>query len=242
MYFQKRQVAAAIEDEIVDDFFFLNCGFDLASTGYKWLNNSSAIIIEVQVMVKCNDCCRPRRANGVWVICVKKKSGPESEQEDNDNSDVSENTSTWDYINIEGEGEEKYLCLMTPHAEVVQKLYLVLTFSVARTPQGERKLGTKKRKLNKHAEVKDELPENCYNADNRDLGFPPDASISVGVQYDYKLMPDYGKKLFALNKPCLLQPNWRKLNGELIVPWKNYQQLRPGTVVVANIKHNGNGK
>ncbi|KAJ4465217.1 hypothetical protein C8R41DRAFT_871932 [Lentinula lateritia] len=178
---------------------------------------------------------------------VKKKSGPESEQEDNDNSDVSENTSTWDYINIEGEGEEKYLCLMTPHAEVVQKLYLVLTFSVARemvidhpldtitltgpllymTPQGERKLGTKA--------VKDELPENCYNADNRDLDFPPDASISVGVQYDYKLMPDYGKKLFALNKPCLLQPNWHKLNGELIVPWKNYQQLRPGTVVVANV-------
>ncbi|KAH7867641.1 uncharacterized protein C8R40DRAFT_1075448 [Lentinula edodes] len=124
--------------------------------------------------------------------CVKKKSGPESEQEDNDNSDVSENTSTWDCTKIEGEGEEKYLCLMTPHAEVVRKLYLVLTFSVARevvidhsldaialtgpllyvTPQGERKLGTKagididnvssklkKRKLNKHAEVEDELPE-----------------------------------------------------------------------------------
>ncbi|KAJ3861218.1 hypothetical protein EV359DRAFT_66664 [Lentinula novae-zelandiae] len=156
--------------------------------------------------------------------CVKKKSGPESEQEDNDNSDVSENTSTWDYINIEGEGEEKYLCLMTPHAEVVQL-----------RKESESWEPKRKRKLNKHAEVEDELPENCYNADNRDLGFPPDASISVGVQYDYKLMPDYSKKLFALNKPRLLQPDWRKLNGELIVPWKNYQQLRPGTVVVANV-------
>ncbi|KAJ3859076.1 hypothetical protein EV359DRAFT_68479, partial [Lentinula novae-zelandiae] len=95
------------------------------------------------------------------------------------------------------------------------------------TPQGERKLGTKA--------VEDELPENCYNADDRDLGFPPDASISVGAQYDYKLMPDYGGKLFALNKARLLQPDWRKPDGKLIVPWKNYQQLRPGTAVVANV-------
>ncbi|KAJ3924896.1 MAG: hypothetical protein NXY57DRAFT_1044559 [Lentinula lateritia] len=98
--------------------------------------------------------------------------------------------------------------------------------------QGERKFGTeagididnvssklKKRELKKHTEVEDKLPENCYNADNRDLGFPP----------------DYGRKLFALNKVCLLQPNWHKLHSELIVPWKNYQQLRLGTVVVANV-------
>ncbi|KAJ3870620.1 hypothetical protein F5051DRAFT_447415 [Lentinula edodes] len=55
----------------------------------------------------------------------------------------------------------------------------------------------------------------------RDLGFPPDASISVGAQYDYKLMPDYSGKLFALNKARLLQPNWHKIDGELIVPVKS---------------------
>ncbi|KAJ4468583.1 hypothetical protein C8J55DRAFT_564735 [Lentinula edodes] len=62
-----------------------------------------------------------------------------------------------------------------------------------------------------------------------------DANITIGVQYDYKLMPDYGGKVFALNKAHLLQPDWHKINRDLIVPWKNYLQLRPGTVVVANV-------
>ncbi|KAJ3910910.1 hypothetical protein F5877DRAFT_86779 [Lentinula edodes] len=125
---------------------------------------------------------------------------------------------------------------MTPHAEVVRKLYLVLTFSVARTPQGERKLGTKagididnvssklkKRKLNKHAEVEDELPERIVTMLTTEIwvSLLVYASISVGAQYDYKLMPDYSGKLFALNKARLLQPDWRKIDGELIVPVKS---------------------
>ncbi|KAJ3846653.1 hypothetical protein EV368DRAFT_88704 [Lentinula lateritia] len=115
-------------------------------------------------------------------------------------------------------------------------------------PQGERKLGSKKnteidyvasklkkRKLNKLSDAEEELAVGSHHANDVDLGFPPDASITVGAQYDYKLMPDYGGKVFAFNKARLIQPDWRKLDGDLIVPWKNYLQLRPGTVVVANV-------
>ncbi|KAH7867668.1 uncharacterized protein C8R40DRAFT_1178820 [Lentinula edodes] len=104
------------------------------------------------------------------------------------------------------------------------------------TPQGERKLGTKagididnvssklkKRKLNKHAEVEDELPERIVTMLTTEIwvSLLVYASISVGAQYDYKLMPDYSGKLFALNKARLLQPDWRKIDGELIVPVKS---------------------
>ncbi|KAH7870457.1 uncharacterized protein C8R40DRAFT_1175477 [Lentinula edodes] len=110
-------------------------------------------------------------------------------------------------------------------------------------PQAERRSGTKggidtnniasklkKRKLTQSSDGEKE-PDDPHKS----LGFPPDASITVGAQYDYKLMPDYGGKVFALNKARLLQPDWRKIDGDLIVPWKNYLQLRPGTVVVANV-------
>ncbi|KAJ3909203.1 hypothetical protein F5879DRAFT_918441 [Lentinula edodes] len=115
-------------------------------------------------------------------------------------------------------------------------------------PQGERKSGSKKnteidyvasklkkRKLNKLSDAEEELAAGSYHSNHVDLGFPPDASITVGAQYDYKLMPDYGGKVFAFNKARLIQPDWRKLDGDLIVPWRNYLQLRPGTVVVANV-------
>ncbi|KAJ3878274.1 hypothetical protein F5051DRAFT_439877 [Lentinula edodes] len=110
-------------------------------------------------------------------------------------------------------------------------------------PQAERRSGTKggidtnniASKLKKRKLTQSSDGEKDPDDPHKSLGFPPDASITVGAQYDYKLMPDYGGKVFALNKARLLQPDWRKIDGDLIVPWKNYLQLRPGTVVVVNV-------
>ncbi|GAW09082.1 protein [Lentinula edodes] len=67
------------------------------------------------------------------------------------------------------------------------------------------------------------------------MHYPTESSIQVGALYNYNLMPDYGGNCFALNNARLIQPDWRKIDDTLIVPWKNYLQLRPGTVVVANV-------
>ncbi|KAJ4464239.1 hypothetical protein C8J55DRAFT_567020 [Lentinula edodes] len=56
-----------------------------------------------------------------------------------------------------------------------------------------------------------------------------------GAMYDYRLMPDYGGRMFALSKAHLVQPNWRQLDGSLIKPWNNYLQLSAGTLIVVNI-------
>ncbi|KAJ3897804.1 hypothetical protein F5879DRAFT_995513 [Lentinula edodes] len=59
--------------------------------------------------------------------------------------------------------------------------------------------------------------------------------IYLGAEYDYRLMPDFGGPVFALDKAKLVQPNWRNIKNEFITPWMNYDQLRPGVLVVANV-------
>ncbi|KAJ3853200.1 hypothetical protein EV368DRAFT_64302 [Lentinula lateritia] len=65
--------------------------------------------------------------------------------------------------------------------------------------------------------------------------WPSESKIYLGAEYDHRLMPDFGGRLFALKRAKLLQPDWRDINGRLIVPWNNHSSLRPGTLVVANI-------
>ncbi|KAJ3910790.1 hypothetical protein F5877DRAFT_87034 [Lentinula edodes] len=48
-------------------------------------------------------------------------------------------------------------------------------------------------------------------------------------------MPDFGGPVFAMKKAKLIQPQWTNIKNELIVPWKNYDSLRPGTLVVATV-------
>ncbi|KAH7871981.1 uncharacterized protein C8R40DRAFT_1174053 [Lentinula edodes] len=59
--------------------------------------------------------------------------------------------------------------------------------------------------------------------------------IYVGAEYDHRLMPDSGGRLFALKKAKLVQPDWRDISGSLITPWSNYASLRPGTLIIANV-------
>ncbi|KAJ3897805.1 hypothetical protein F5879DRAFT_995514 [Lentinula edodes] len=65
--------------------------------------------------------------------------------------------------------------------------------------------------------------------------WPTGDEIHVGAEYDYRLMPDSGGRLFSLKKAKLVQPDWRDISGALITPWSNHASLRPGTVIVANI-------
>ncbi|KAH7871980.1 uncharacterized protein C8R40DRAFT_1174052 [Lentinula edodes] len=64
---------------------------------------------------------------------------------------------------------------------------------------------------------------------------PNQQEICLGAEYDHRLMPDFGGPVFALDRAKLIQPNWRNINNDLIPPWLNYDCLRPGVLVVANI-------
>ncbi|KAJ3878151.1 hypothetical protein F5879DRAFT_988131 [Lentinula edodes] len=64
---------------------------------------------------------------------------------------------------------------------------------------------------------------------------PKSQEIYLGAEYDHRLMPDFGGPVFALDRAKLIQPNWRNLKNEFITPWMNYDALRPGVLVVANV-------
>ncbi|KAJ3916318.1 hypothetical protein F5877DRAFT_81009 [Lentinula edodes] len=67
------------------------------------------------------------------------------------------------------------------------------------------------------------------------LAFPTGQQIFAGAEYDHRLMPDFGGPVFAMKKAKLIQPQWTDIRNDLIVPWKNYDLLRPGTLVVATV-------
>ncbi|KAJ7120674.1 hypothetical protein C8R43DRAFT_1136625 [Mycena crocata] len=83
-----------------------------------------------------------------------------------------------------------------------------------------------KRKLD---EVDDETP-----VDRDDPGeFPGPDDIKLGAHYEPTLLPDFGGDMFNLTKGKLAQQNIKNKKGELIPPWKIYEELRPGTLVLA---------
>ncbi|KAJ4489697.1 hypothetical protein C8J55DRAFT_557589 [Lentinula edodes] len=104
------------------------------------------------------------------------------------------------------------------------------------------------RKLNEAEHGRKMYKKRAYNEHNNDAPidiessrllkpykWPLASEIYCGALYDHRLMPDFGGPLFALKKAKPVQPDWRDVDGSLIVPWKNFSLLRPGTLVVANI-------
>ncbi|KAJ3905613.1 hypothetical protein F5879DRAFT_988130 [Lentinula edodes] len=79
------------------------------------------------------------------------------------------------------------------------------------------------------------MDSDAVNNRHKAVVWPSENDIHLGAEYDHRLMPDFGGRLFALKRAKLLQPDWRDINGGLIVPWSNHTSLRPGTVVVANV-------
>ncbi|KAJ7720692.1 hypothetical protein B0H16DRAFT_1432279 [Mycena metata] len=70
-------------------------------------------------------------------------------------------------------------------------------------------------------------------ADDGAKEFPGPSEIKLGAHYEPSLLCDYGGSYFNHVKAKLVQLNIRDINKELIPPWKIYQELKPGTLVLA---------
>ncbi|KAJ6451380.1 hypothetical protein C8R47DRAFT_998517 [Mycena vitilis] len=57
--------------------------------------------------------------------------------------------------------------------------------------------------------------------------------IKIGAHYEPTLLPDYGGAYFAHKKAKLVQLDVRDKSNALIPPWKFYDALKPGTLVLA---------
>ncbi|KAJ7601313.1 hypothetical protein DFH06DRAFT_1353404 [Mycena polygramma] len=56
--------------------------------------------------------------------------------------------------------------------------------------------------------------------------------IKLGAHYEPSVLPDYGGSFFNHNKAKLVQHDIRDVQNNLIPPWKLYEALRPGTLVL----------
>ncbi|KAL0578303.1 hypothetical protein V5O48_003680 [Marasmius crinis-equi] len=67
---------------------------------------------------------------------------------------------------------------------------------------------------------------------------PGSEIIRVGAKYSPWVLPGYGGPRFQQRIAQVIQPEWRDGRGQLIPPWKNYDLLRPGTVIMATVSIN----
>lgn len=56
--------------------------------------------------------------------------------------------------------------------------------------------------------------------------------MKLGAYYDPSVLPDYGGSYFNHSKARLVQLDVRDVKNNLIPPWKFYEALRPGTLVL----------
>ncbi|KAJ6473623.1 hypothetical protein C8R47DRAFT_987327 [Mycena vitilis] len=61
---------------------------------------------------------------------------------------------------------------------------------------------------------------------------PAAGEIKLGAHYEPSLLPDYGGPYFNHTKAKLVQQDIRDVQNNLIPPWKIYDALRPGTLVL----------
>ncbi|KIK53149.1 hypothetical protein GYMLUDRAFT_250578 [Collybiopsis luxurians FD-317 M1] len=105
------------------------------------------------------------------------------------------------------------------------------------TPSPKKKY--RKRALDEDSESE---PESAVEPEVVDPGvddgppvLPTEREIFVGADYDRRLMPGYGGRVFAQCFARLVQQNWRRMDNKLILPWEYHEKLRPGTLIVANV-------
>ncbi|KAJ4472793.1 hypothetical protein C8J55DRAFT_563046 [Lentinula edodes] len=65
--------------------------------------------------------------------------------------------------------------------------------------------------------------------------FPEVDQIVVGARYDRRCMTGYGGNGFNQRFAELIQPDWKDIDGNLILPWEFHDKVRPGTLVVVNV-------
>lgn len=64
------------------------------------------------------------------------------------------------------------------------------------------------------------------------LNTSTESDIKIGAFYEPAVLPDYGGSYFNHVKSKLVQLDVRDKNNQLIPPWKFYEALRPGTLVL----------
>ena len=57
----------------------------------------------------------------------------------------------------------------------------------------------------------------------------------VGQSYEPTELPDFGSKLFQNQGSKLVQHEVLDINHQLIPPWKQYEALRMGTLIMATV-------
>ncbi|KAJ7911255.1 hypothetical protein B0H13DRAFT_2272077 [Mycena leptocephala] len=65
------------------------------------------------------------------------------------------------------------------------------------------------------------------------LQYPEPEDIKLGAHYEPALLPDYGGSYFNHIKAKLVQLDVRDAHNNLIPPWKHYDALKPGTLILA---------
>jgi hypothetical protein len=60
----------------------------------------------------------------------------------------------------------------------------------------------------------------------------PEVPITLGNFYPVDVLPDHKGPLFQQKKARLVQRDLRNTEGELIPPWEQYNELRPGALIL----------
>ena len=66
-------------------------------------------------------------------------------------------------------------------------------------------------------------------------GSTDNAEYKVGQLYEPTELPDFGSKLFQNQGSKLVQHEVLNIDHQLIPPWKQYEALRTGTLVMATV-------
>ncbi|KAJ6561262.1 hypothetical protein B0H10DRAFT_2200975 [Mycena sp. CBHHK59/15] len=71
--------------------------------------------------------------------------------------------------------------------------------------------------------------------DNNDskIKYPSDDEVKLGAFYDPRVLEDFGGDYFSLVNAKLVQLDIRDVDNKLIPPWKQYEALRPGSLIIA---------
>ncbi|KAJ6627079.1 hypothetical protein B0H10DRAFT_417881 [Mycena sp. CBHHK59/15] len=71
--------------------------------------------------------------------------------------------------------------------------------------------------------------------DNNDskIKYPSDDEVKLGAFYDPRVLEDFGGDYFSLVNAKLVQLDIRDADNKLIPPWKQYEALRPGSLIIA---------
>jgi hypothetical protein len=72
-----------------------------------------------------------------------------------------------------------------------------------------------------------------YSQTDHHLNLLVDEDIRLGAHYEPSLLCDYGGPYFNHVKAKLVQLDVRDVANNLIPPWKFYDALKPGTLVLA---------